>query len=473
MSAMDVQKRIAGRNVGVVGIARSGAAVARLLRELGATVFASDSAATDDVTALAAELSALGIATECGKHTDRIYQSDFAVVSPGIPPTAPVIVELKKRGIPLFSELEVASWALDCKMIAVTGSNGKTTTTSMIHQILQSGGYESALCGNIGTPLSAVTRSLPRHGVAVVEVSSYQLELIESFAPDVAVITNITEDHLERHGDLRGYREAKLRITESQSAEQTLTLNLDSPALDALAIHTNARRVFFGAADSFAASGAEKTDSATWLQSGALWARINGQDIKLLERRRLSVPGAHNVENALAAATAALAFGVNPDAVSEGLSEFRGVEHRIESVGDINGVHFVNDSKATNIDATTKALEALDGRVWLILGGRGKGEDFRRLARFCGSPVVGVIAIGEAREEIFNSLGKDTSVVFAESLAEALERAADQAQSGDTVLLSPACASFDMFKNFEERGATFKTVFHQLKLKRESDVYTG
>ena len=455
--------RVAGRRVGVIGMARSGIAAATLAHELGADVFVTDMGSQRSLGSAIDSLKKSGIECETGAHSDKLLHVDYVIVSPGVPSQSDILQQLHEAGTPVFSELEFASWFTLGKIIGVTGANGKTTTVTMIHYILQAANYTSRLCGNIGTPLSAVAPELGRDDVAVVEVSSYQLEHVEQFAPDVAAILNITPDHLSRHGSFEIYRAAKLRITEAQEKDGALALNIDDTGLDALSVHSAARRIVFGSEHTMNEAAVDAEMRGVFMRGESLYCQFDGALIKLLDCNQLQVPGRHNVENAMAAATCALAFGIPLESIREGLLSFPGVEHRIEHVATINGVQWINDSKATNLAATICALEALDSPALLILGGRGKGEDFKKLQDVLTGKVRNVVAIGETKEEIFASLGKTVAVELANSLEEATQRSFETARPGEVVLLSPGCASFDMFENFEERGTEFKNAVMRLE----------
>ncbi|MFQ5607017.1 MAG: UDP-N-acetylmuramoyl-L-alanine--D-glutamate ligase, partial [Candidatus Zixiibacteriota bacterium] len=452
------------------GLGRSGAAAASLAAHHSGKPFVSDSAPEKQLESETSKLRREGIPYEAGGHTDRLLEMDYVVISPGIPPETEIVQKLSDQGTPVFSELEFASWLLPGKMIAVSGSNGKTTTATMIDGMIRADRRPTFLCGNIGSPLSACVTDIPRDGVAVVEVSSYQLEYVDQFSPDVALIINLTPNHLERHGSLAKYREMKLRISGAQTADDKLALNINSPDLDPLSVHTAARVLLFGPEEALESNSVGKGKRAAFLRGASLFGVYDGAEVKICDTADLRVPGAHNVENALAAASAALAFGVGPNSVRSGLLEFNGVEHRLEYVAEVNGVRLVNDSKATNLDATIKALEATDGRIGLILGGRAKGEDFSQLAPHIAGRVGHIVALGESKEAIFAALGKDAPVEFASSMSEAVTRLFDLAKPGETILLSPGCASFDMYRDFEQRGADFKRSVLALKDKKETNA---
>ncbi len=462
MTAADNRDRVQGRNVGVIGMARSGMACAILAHELGADVFVSDTRKQSDLSAEAETLKAANVKFETGGHTNVLLDSDYVIISPGISSKSAIVQKLQEAGTPIFSELEFASWFVEGKIIAVTGANGKTTTVTMIHEILRAGSYTSLLCGNIGTPLSSTVKDLNRDSVAVVEVSSYQLEFVDQFAPSVAAILNITPDHLSRHGTIENYRLAKLRISASQGKSQSLILNIDDSGVDALSIQSLARKVMFGSEETMNKASVESDLRGVFQRGDALYAPVNGANVKLIDTKQLQVPGQHNLENAMAAASCCLAFGVTLDTIRKGLIAFTGVEHRIEHVASVDGVKWINDSKATNLAATICALEALEAPVRLILGGQGKGENFNDLQDIVARKVKSIVAIGETKEEIFTALGKTVPVEFSASLEEATVRLSNASQAGEVVLLSPGCASFDMFTDFEERGAAFKNAVNSL-----------
>ena len=462
---METFEKISGRKIGILGMGRSGQAAAILGQRFGGDMFVSDSASAVEMESALKVFKNAGVEFEVGGHTDRLLTSDYVIISPGISPTIEIVAKLQNQGTPLFSELEFASWINQGKMIAVTGSNGKTTTATMIDCILRADSHNTFLCGNIGRPFSGCVAEIPRDGVAVVEVSSYQLEFVDQFRPDVALIINLTPDNLERHGSLKRYREMKLRITSSQSKTDTLALNIDSPELDARAIHTSARSLFFGHEEALTNGAVKDSQRAVFCRGTVIYGNFESSEVKLFDSSELCVPGAHNVENAMAAASAALAFGVSPDSIRNGLLSFPGVEHRLEFVAEIDGVRFINDSKATNLDATISALRATEGPLGLILGGRGKGEDFTQLGSYVAGKVGHIMALGESKEDIFEALGKVTPVEFADSMAHAVSRLLELAGEGETILLSPGCASFDMYRNFEVRGVAFKEATLALEKK--------
>ena len=425
-----------GKRVTVFGLGKSGMAAAKKLIAIGAVVRLTDANPRADVSAF----DGLGLEIELGQHSSMIIEGDdLIVVSPGVHLDLPVLVEAAKRNIPIISELELASYFITKPIIAVTGTNGKTTTITLIGEMLKAGGKRVVLAGNIGLPLTEVDDTALDY--VVVEVSSYQLEAIAGFRPRIGVILNIQPDHLERHHTMREYTGQKARLFLNQTGDDYLVYNQDDPAV------------------------AEMVKTA---RSKLLPFSASRPEIITLPPAMIKIPGRHNLENALAAARVAALCGVGKESVAEVLRTFPGVEHRIEYVTTISGVEFYNDSKATNPDSTLVALATFKGRgLVLILGGRDKGVSLEALARAVKEDVKAVVLIGEAKARFEAAL---KSAGFAEiypadtSLEEAVKKAFLAAGHGDIVLFSPACASFDMFENYEARGKAFKEICASLKI---------
>ena len=436
-------------------MARSGQAAALLVKEMGGIPFVTDAGRRDKLAAAVAQLEKSGIPYETDAHTDRILDSDYVVISPGIPLTAAIARTVQARGIPIFSEIEFASWFCRGRTVGITGSNGKTTTTTLTGEIFKAAGVETFVCGNIGRPFAEIASSVPADGVAVVEVSNFQLETIADFQPNVAAILNITPDHLDRHGTMEEYKKTKYRITENQTRDDVLVTNLDDPVTSADTIKTDATRMYFTAG--------QDANAAAFVRGGSLWCRYEKREREVIPVREILIPGPHNLQNAAAAVAMVLPFGIGPEVLRGVLARFPGVEHRLERVKSVAGVNFVNDSKATNVDSVCFALQSIDTPIYLILGGRDKGAPYEPIVRFARTKVKGIVAIGEAKEKIFRELGQQFPVQFASSMDEAVHRCFEQAHPGETVLLSPACASFDMFDNFEHRGRIFKAAVADLK----------
>lgn len=443
----------------VVGARRSGLAASLLAAELGWDVFLTEIEELDPASVEPA-LSHPRITIELGTHTiERAVETDVVIVSPGIPPSAPIVTHARDRGIPVIGELEFASRYARSPIIAITGTNGKTTTTALTAHILRSAGYDAVACGNIGLPLSDVVRrdleQLPSRRIYVVEASSYQLVWTDMFHPVVAVILNITPDHLAYHGSMEEYVRAKWRIFRNQTHDDVLILCADDPYAAGASRHARSRIEWFSMHPVAAGMYMRGDDESIVLVSSTT-------EVKLMHTCELSLRGRHNVYNSMAAALAARAFEVTNENLRDSLVSFAGVEHRLEHVRIVRGVEYVNDSKATNVNATWYALQAFERPIVLVLGGRGESNDYSILDDLVRQRCRCIIAFGEEAETIFNHFSSTVRCIRVETLAEAVHSAHDAAESGDVVLFSPACKSFDQFINFEHRGTVFKELVYQL-----------
>ncbi len=442
---------VGGKTVSVLGAARSGLASARLLVDHGANVFVSEYGAM--LPSAKETLIQLGVAFEDGGHTPRTLDCDFMVISPGVPSTVPIVVQTQKAGIPVFSEIEISSWFCEAPMVAITGSNGKTTTTELIGHLFRTNGSRTWVCGNVGTPFADVCDKTSPTDIVVIEVSSFQLDHIDQFKPKVSLLLNVTPDHLDRYDyQFEKYAASKLRIVQNQDASDMVVFNADDQEL----------RKEFGSKRGngplqYAISIEKEVQQGGFLLENQLVLRKNNQNETLMYVDELALRGRHNVFNSLAAAVAARVMEVRSDVVRESLKTFSGVPHRLEAIREVDGVRYVNDSKATNVNAVWFALESFTEPVVLIAGGRDKGNDYSSLRPLLSGRVRALISIGEAAERINAELGSCVSdSVIAESLADAVKLAHLLAKPGDVVLLSPACSSFDMFNNYEDRGDQFK-----------------
>ncbi len=446
---------LAGKRVLVVGLARTGIATALFCVARGARVTASEERPESEVAEAAAKLRAAGCVLELGGHREPTFLAqDLIVHSPGVPRPMPLLAAACARSIPVWSEIELA-WRFLCgRLVAITGSNGKTTTTALIGHILETAGIPTLVAGNIGTPLISRVETTSDSSVSVAEVSSFQLESIAAFRPDVGLFLNLTPDHLDRHASMEEYGRAKARIFENQGEHDAAILNADDPAA---AQYAPARPQLFWF------SRSKRVASGAFLRDGQIVFRRDGSETVLLRREDIGLRGEHNVENVLAAAAAALLAGAPPAAISAGVRSFAGVEHRLEFVAEIGGVSFYNDSKATNVDATLKALDAFPGRLLVILGGKDKGGDFTLLREPLQQHAGSVLLIGAAAEKIAGQLGGTVAQEMAGTLDRAVRLGFERARPGDTVLLAPACASFDQFENFEHRGRVFKQLVRELE----------
>jgi len=445
-----------GKKVLVVGLGKSGLAAALFLRRQGAQVTVSDVRSAE---ALAKEIPALieeGINVEAGGHGLLTFRrQDMIVVSPGVPLDTPELVQVGRFGLPVIGELELAARFLKGKTLAITGSNGKTTTTTLVGEILKAAGLPTLVGGNIGQPVVSLIDESTDATWSVLEVSSFQLETTEQFHPVIAVILNITPDHLDRHGTFENYALAKERIFARQEAQDCLVLNADNPRAAAAAERARARVYWFSM---------EKTvEQGAWVEGDHIVFRAAKSDAAetILPLSAIPLKGAHNVENVLAAVCAARLAGCPADVVRRAVENFRAVEHRLEFVATINGVDFYNDSKATNVDATAKAIAAFKGCVHLILGGKDKNSDYTELSQLLRERVKAVYTIGSAAEKIETHLHGVVPLRHCETLEKAVAAAAQAAHPGDVVLLAPACSSFDQFENYEHRGRVFKELVHE------------
>jgi UDP-N-acetylmuramoylalanine--D-glutamate ligase len=444
----------------VVGLARTGVATALFCAARGAHVTATEERTAAQLGDAVRQLRYAGCALELGGHRDETFlRQDLIVPSPGVPAALPGIAAARAARIPVWSEVELAWRYLRGRFVAITGSNGKTTTTALVGHILSRAGMPVIVAGNIGTPLIACVQDSSDATIAVAEVSSFQLELIDSLRPDVAVLLNLTPDHLDRHGSFEAYGRAKARMFENQTERDAAVLNADDPQVTPLA---PARpRIYWFSRTKRVASGA-------FVRDAQIVFRSDGQEVALLDRASIGLRGEHNVENVLAAASVAFLLGVEPAAIAEGVRSFPGVEHRLEFVAEIGGVTFFNDSKATNVDATSKALEAFPGGLFVILGGKDKDADYTSLAQPLRQRARLVLLIGAAAQKIAAHLGTAVPVEHAGTLDRAVAMAFAGARPGDTVLLAPACASFDQFENFEHRGRAFKQLVRSLEAAHAS-----
>ncbi|MDH4100112.1 MAG: UDP-N-acetylmuramoyl-L-alanine--D-glutamate ligase [Nitrospirota bacterium] len=443
------------KKIVVVGMARSGIGAARTLQRFGARVTATDSRQQDALPDLS-ELTAAGVELALGGHPDALLDgTSLIVISPGVPYKLPFLEKARGRGISVISELELACRLSDSPFVAITGTNGKSTTTTLVAEMLKAAGLNIFLGGNIGNALTDNPDDLRGRDFVVAEVSSFQLETIESFRPKVSAILNITPDHLDRYADMAEYAWAKARIFENQRKDDFLVLNADDQPTWRLRERAACKVVPF--------SRKRYVQRGVFVDSGRLVSNLSGSREVICLVSDIRIIGAHNLENALAAAAISIAAGAKIDAVARVLREFAGLPHRLELVGTIGGVDFINDSKGTNIGAVEKSLEGFTSPVVLIAGGLGKGTDFTPLRPLIQEKVKALVLIGKSAKEMAVAFDGLTPIHYADGMDEAVKTAAGLAEPGETVLLSPACASFDMFKNFEDRGEKFAEAVGKLK----------
>jgi len=442
------------KRVLVVGLGKSGVASALFLKARGARVTVSDTKSGDELRNEIPALLDHGIAVETGGHGERTFRGqDLIVVSPGVPIDAPLLAQARNLGEPVIGEIELAAQFLPGPIVAITGSNGKTTTTTLTGEILTAGGVPALVGGNIGTPAISLVEQAKPETVIVLEVSSFQLETIQQFRSKVAVVLNVTPDHLDRHKTFEIYVDAKARIFENQRGDDFAVLNEDDPTCVAMAARTRAQVFWF--------SRQKDVKQGAWVRDGNILFRNGSRQEEIMRVAEVPLKGSHNLENVLAAVCASAPMGCAPEKIRQAVRDFKAVEHRLEFVATIRGVDYYNDSKATNVDATIKALESFPANIHLILGGKDKGSDYSVLNDLIKQRVKRVYTIGAAAEKIESQI-KGVEVVHAETLENALRKADAAAEPGDVVLLAPACASFDQFKNYEQRGQVFKEIVRQI-----------
>ncbi|MBW1709180.1 MAG: UDP-N-acetylmuramoyl-L-alanine--D-glutamate ligase [Deltaproteobacteria bacterium] len=435
-----------GRRVVVVGLARTGLAVAEFLLNHGAEVVCTDVLPAEKLDNQIEELAKKGAILELGGHRNETFtKADLIVVSPGVPPAITPLQKAMVKGVPVIGELEYAARYVTVPLIAVTGTNGKSTTTTLIGEILKAAGRKTFVGGNLGNPLINLVNSEEAVDLAVVEVSSFQLESVESFHPQIAIHLNLTPDHLDRYDDFNAYAEAKARIFSRQGPDDTAVLNTDDG--NVAEIKTQARRLMF--------SRKKKIEDGAFIEDGKVFLAQQGRTIGVLALEETRLKGSHNQENIMAALLAAWAAGIDMETAFKAAADFKGLPHRIEFAGEYKHVRYYNDSKATNVGAVIKSLESFEEPVILIAGGRDKDGDFNLLRPAVEGKVKLLILMGEAREKMAKALEGAVETVLVKNMAEAVALAGRKAGPGEAVLLAPACASFDMFKDYTHRGRVF------------------
>jgi len=443
------------KRVLVVGLGKSGVASALFLKERGARVTVSDTKSPDQLRDEIPVLLDHGITVETGGHGERTFRGqDLIVVSPGVPVDAAPLVQARAAGEPVIGEIELAAQNLPGEIVAITGSNGKTTTTTLAGEILAAGGFPVSVGGNIGTPAISLVERATRQTIVVLEVSSFQLETIQTFRPKVAVVLNVTPDHLDRHRTFQTYVDAKTRIFENQQASDFAVLNEDDPTCRTLRDRTRAQVFWF--------SRKKEVQQGACVRDGKIFFLDGKSQREVMLVSEIPLKGAHNVENVLAGVCAGALMGCEPAKIRQAIQNFKAVEHRLEYVATIKGVEYFNDSKATNVDATIKALESFPKNIHLILGGKDKGSDYTVLNDLLRERVKRVYTIGAAAGKIESHIKGAAEIVHAETLENAIRRASAVAEPGDVVLLAPACASFDQFQSYNHRGRVFKEVVQAL-----------
>jgi UDP-N-acetylmuramoylalanine--D-glutamate ligase len=444
---------VKGKKILVVGLGRSGVAAAEFLHARGAIVTANDAQPEEKLAA--AGLRGRGVEVVAGAHPRELFENaDLIVASPGVPLAIEPFRQARAAGVAVISEVELAARYLRGRLVGITGTNGKTTTTTLIYELLRRAGLPAQVGGNIGTPLVSLVEGSRDDGLTVIEISSFQLEAVERLHLFAAALLNITPDHLDRYASVEEYAEAKANIFRNQTPEDLAVLNYDDARVRGMSERTRAHAVYF--------SRERELDEGIFLRGDDVVSRGGGRERVLISRGEIGVRGAHNLENVMAALAVGLACGAPPDSMRQTVREFKGVEHRLEFVAEIDGVKFYNDSKATNVDSAIKSLEAFDGGVVVILGGKDKGSDYAPLAPLVSERCEHVILIGAAADKIAAALEGAKPLHCAATMEGAVKLGRRLAAPGGTVLLAPACASFDMFENYEHRGRVFKEAVRAL-----------
>ena len=448
------------KKITVIGAARSGVAAAKLLKRKGYDVFLSDANDENKIEkSFVDDLTANGINHEFGTHSEKVYESEMMVVSPGVPQNSAVIKNALSKGIEVVSEIEAASWFCKGKVIAITGTNGKTTTTTLIGEIFKDAGYKTFVCGNIGIAFSDIVEQTDDNSIIVLETSSFQLDNIKKFKPFIAIMLNVTPDHLDRYDSFEKYLESKMRIAENQNESDYFVFNYDDELVRRSAVNVHSHR------SAFSLTGAVKdeTKEGTYLNNIDLIYYYYMGEENIIDTKKLIIKDEHNVYNAMASVISAKIFGIEKEFIKKTIENFKGVEHRLEYVRELDGVKYYNDSKATNVNSVWYALKGFNEPLVLILGGKDKGNDYTQIEKEVKEHVKHIIAIGDSRQKVYDFFKDILPVTVAESMEDAITKAKQNSVKNDVVLLSPACASFDMFDNYEHRGRVFKDIVNSLK----------
>lgn len=442
---------IKNKKISIIGAVRSGLAAAKLAKKLGAIPFVSDAGSEEKLKSSIEFLKSEKIDFETGKHSEKVYECDLMVVSPGVPSNADVIKNAVNRKIKIISELEFASSFCKGNIIGITGTNGKTTVTSLCDYLFNQCGKKSYGAGNIGLAFSEIAAEVKENEFVSLEISSFQLDLIDNFKPKVAMILNITPDHLNRYeNSIEKYALSKLRIFENQNAEDYLILNKDSDLLNQYFKKAKSNILFLSTKKKVTNGCYLENDEVRFVRNNVIEFSCKVSDI--------FIKGEHNIQNAMAVIIAAKIFNLDNGKIVEALKSFKGVEHRLELVREIEGVKFINDSKATNVDSVVVALKSFEEPIFLILGGQDKGNDYSMIEDLVVEKVKKIYAIGSSAEKVFNYFHQKVKTEIKKDFDEVINTAISEARDGDVVLLSPACASFDMFDNYEHRGRVFKQI---------------
>jgi len=451
-----------GKKFSILGAGRSGLAVARMLKKRRAKVFLSDLGSPEKFISLKQELEDIGVEYEFGENTHRVLDADVIVISPGVPLETPIVQLARQKNIKIISEIELAYQFCEAPIVAVTGTNGKTTTTTLVGEIFKNAGWNTFVAGNIGVPFTDIAdQAKGEKSVVALEVSSFQLDTIDEFRPKVSALLNITPDHLDRYPSYEAYIQSKFRIVENQKGYDTFVYNHDDEVVRSFADTVSIKTLGF--------SLTTELKQGAYLKGNEVMISFGKERVSLIPKEEIGIPGPHNLMNAMAAALMARAMGIEYQVICDTLKSFKGVEHRIEFVREVDGAKFFNDSKATNVDSMFYALGSFKEPIILIAGGKDKGNDYNQVKDLVSQHVKAIVTVGQGAqklEEFFSAMKPVVSAGF--SMEEAVLQAKKLAKPGDIVLLSPACASFDMFNNYEHRGKVFKEIVNNLNKVRES-----
>jgi UDP-N-acetylmuramoylalanine--D-glutamate ligase len=460
---------LTNKHIAVVGLGITGEAVARFLIKRGAIVTVTDSGFGDQVKKAAEKLKTMGVMIELGGHSSQLFNdAELIILSPGVPHTLKHFNEARQKGIPVLGEIELACRFISEPIIAVTGTNGKTTATTLLGEMLMKSGKKTFVGGNIGNPLIGYVDSNQKADCLVVELSSFQLDTIEHFRPDVAVLLNITDDHMDRYPNFEAYVESKARIFENQTSDDIAVLNGLDQAIDKISSRIKSKKLFFYQKDktSVKSTNYAVIEKNSFLSKPRISVHLENSEIWIPDLSEFQPAGMHNLENAAAAILASLAGGATKEGVHSALKNFKGLSHRLEKVATINGVEFINDSKATNTDAVAKAMETFEQPQIVIMGGRDKDSDFKRLRSVVRKHVKHLILMGESAQKIYDILSDIVNAELAISMKDAVLKAFAASVPGDVVLLAPGCASFDMYANYKERGEDFRCAIQMIDFRR-------
>jgi UDP-N-acetylmuramoylalanine--D-glutamate ligase len=453
---------ISGKKISIIGAEKSGIGAAKLIRKFGGIPFISDSGQEEKLKDSISALEELGFDFEIGKHSDRVFNCELMIASPGVPSNAEVMVKAREKKIKLISEIELASAFCKGNIIAITGSNGKTTTTTLCNYVLNTSGLKSYTAGNIGVAFSEIALDIKENEFVSLEVSSFQLDLIDTFKPKVSVVLNITPDHLNRYEyKFENYISSKLRIYKNQDRDDFVILNHDDKTLmDSVVKLSEGQRGFESSDFYFSLSSSQS--NGCFVSGDRIIFNNNGKTLFTCNVKEVNLKGEHNLANAMAVISIAKLFDADNEKIIEALRSFQAIEHRLEFVREIGGVKFINDSKATNVDSVWYALRSFNEPIFLILGGQDKGNDYNQIKDLVVERVVKIFAIGSSAEKVFNFFHLLVKVEIKRTMEDAVLAASKEARQDEVVLLSPACASFDMFNDYEQRGKVFKEVVNRL-----------